>query len=346
MDKLHRIKHLKGILLGRRTPITLRRLMAEMECSESTARRLLYSYRDDFGAPLAYDRQRRGWYLKQEQEAAAEELPGAWFTPAELHALVTARELLRQLQPGLLAEQTAPIAARIERLLKDRGLSAERISKRVRLVNVGGRDCPNAIFTTVAHALLERVRLRIRYHGRGHDANSGPNAEDRQLREVSPQRLTWSRGNWYLDAWCHQAEALRRFAIERIQRASVVAVRKAEDIDDEQLDRYFNSAFGLFAGPATATAILRFTQHRAAWVAEETWHPEQSASWLPDGRYQLSLPYSHTEELLMDILKYGPDCEVLAPPELRTAAADRLRRTLAQYEGQAGRDQCHNTKAS
>jgi len=345
MDKLHRIKHLKGILLGRRTPITLRRLMAEMECSESTARRLLYSYRDDFGAPLAYDRQRRGWYLKQEQEAAAEELPGAWFTPAELHALVTARELLRQLQPGLLAEQTAPIAARIERLLKDRGLSAERISKRVRLVNVGGRDCPNAIFTTVAHALLERVRLRIRYHGRGHDADGRQPAEDRQPRDVSPQRLTWCRGNWYLDAWCHRAEALRRFAIERIEQAELIDCQ-AQDIDDLELDHYFNSGFGAFAGPPIATAVLRFTNRRAAWVAEETWHPDEEERWLPDGRYQLALPYSHTEELLMDILKYGPDCEVLAPPELRTAAADRLRRTLAQYEGQAGRDQCHNTKAS
>ena len=62
-----------------------------------------------------------------------EELPGTWFTPAELHALLTARELLRQIQPGLLAEQTAPIAERIERLRR----IAARVHKLTGSLRVG-----------------------------------------------------------------------------------------------------------------------------------------------------------------------------------------------------------------
>ncbi|MCF7989889.1 MAG: WYL domain-containing protein [Thiohalocapsa sp.] len=334
MDKLHRITRLKRILGGRRRPMPLRDIMDAMECSESTARRALYSYRDDFGAPLAYDRKRGGWYLEPtHDDAAVNELPGTWFTPAELHALLAARELLRQLHPGLLADQTAPIAERIEQLLSDRGLAPDELARRVRLIAIGARHCPGDAFVGIANALLARRRLRIGYDPRGRDQQP----QEPATREVSPQRLTWYRGNWYLEAWCHRAADLRRFAVERILQPTALD-EPARDIPDRQLDRHFAGTFGIFAGSPTATAVLRFTPRRARWVAEEVWHPDQQGSWLPDGRYQLALPYAHTEELLMDILKYGPDCEIAGPPELREAAAEQLRQTLAHYGGTAVAD--------
>ena len=33
-------------------------------------------------------------------------------------------------------------------------------------------------------------------------------------RIVSPQRLSYYRENWYLDAWCHDKNALRKFGFE------------------------------------------------------------------------------------------------------------------------------------
>ncbi len=41
-----------------------------------------------------------------------------------------------------------------------------------------------------------------------------------------------------------------------------------------------------------------------------------------DGYYVLKVPYSDARELCMDIMKYGPDVEVLAP-ECITRASDR-----------------------
>ena len=38
---------------------------------------------------------------------------------------------------------------------------------------------------------------------------------------------------------------------------------------------------------------------------------------LDDGSYELKVPYSSDPELLMDVLKYGGDCEVIAPPDLK-----------------------------
>ncbi|NEV60661.1 helix-turn-helix transcriptional regulator [Thiorhodococcus minor] len=330
MDKIHRIQALERLLKPRRTPIPMRELMSALECSESTARRLLHSYRDDFNAPLVYDPEHRGWRLERRGDDGPTEIPGLWLTPADLHALLAARELLSQIEPGLLGEQTARITERIDQLLHDRGLSAGEAAKRIRLIAIGARHCQSGTFTRVAHALLQRRRLSMRYRRRG-AADPSIRVHTAEPRQVSPQRLTWYRGNWYLEAWCHRADAPRRFAVERIQ-APKLTDQTAIEMPEDQLEQAFSSAFGIFTGPATQTAVLRFTPERARWVAEETWHPDQASAWLPDGRFELRLPYGHAEELLMDILKYGPDCQVVEPTELRQAAADRLRQALAQYQ--------------
>jgi len=139
------------------------------------------------------------------------------------------------------------------------------------------------------------------------------------------------RDNWYLDAWCHLRRALRSFSLDRI-RAARLEETEAKDIPDAELDVHFAGSYGIFAGPPTHTAVLRFTAERARWVASEEWHPKQHGELLPDGRYQLSLPYADPRELIMDILKYGPDVEVVAPESLRTAVAERLAQACGVYE--------------
>lgn len=67
-------------------------------------------------------------------------------------------------------------------------------------------------------------------------------------------------------------------------------------------------------------------------MAEEQRHPDQHGSWLNDESYQLSFPYGDSRELVLDILRYGPDVKVLAPDELRSEVKERLIAALKQYE--------------
>ena len=52
-------------------------------------------------------------------------------------------------------------------------------------------------------------------------------------------------------------------------------------------------------------------------MAQETWHAKQKGEIEADGSWRLEFPYADHRELIMDILKYGPDCEVVAPEDLR-----------------------------
>jgi predicted DNA-binding transcriptional regulator YafY len=49
----------------------------------------------------------------------------------------------------------------------------------------------------------------------------------------------------------------------------------------------------------------------------------------------LRLPYSNSRELLMDILKYGPDAEVISPVPLREEMKILLQLALGAYQAGA-----------
>ena len=169
---------------------------------------------------------------------------------------------------------------------------------------------------------MERQRLSIDYSARSNGATS--------QRQISPQRLTHYRDNWYLDAWCHLREELRSFAVDTIKAVKIVDA-PASDIAESQLDAALGAGYGIFSGSEVRWATLNFTAQRARWVAAEHWHPEQEGSFLEDGSYQLRVPYSNDPELIMDILKYGPDCQVVAPVELREKVVGLLKAAVGRY---------------
>ncbi len=270
--------------------------------------------------PVEYE-SRRGYILKDHGESF--ELPGLWFNESELYALLTTHHLLKGIQPGLLEEQIQPLRNRLDKLLKQKELGSGEIDERVRIIPMAARPVDLDKFRAVATALVKHRQIHMFYHGRARDENTE--------RNVSPQRLIYYRGNWYLDAWCHLRESIRSFSIDRVEPRSILK-KKAKEIDEEVLEKYLAESYGIFAGRATKMALLRFTGHAAKWVGDEQWHPKQQVTFHKDGSLELTIPYNHPEELTMDILKYGPDVEVIKPLTLRKAIAKRLRNAASQYK--------------
>ncbi|TSA11067.1 MAG: WYL domain-containing protein, partial [Comamonadaceae bacterium] len=70
---------------------------------------------------------------------------------------------------------------------------------------------------------------------------------------------------------------------------------------------------------------------RARWVAREVWHPNQRSTTDVDGSYLLEIPYSDERELLGDLLRFGADVEVMAPPDLRSRIKRALHEAVGRY---------------
>jgi predicted DNA-binding transcriptional regulator YafY len=230
---------------------------------------------------------------------------------------------------GLLGDQVGPLVERLEGLLGQGAGGAKAVRERVRIIPAQNRPVAPRFFELVGSALVGRQRMEIAYHSRGRD--------ERGRREVSPQRLVHWRNAWYLDAFCHRAEALRVFALDAVEEARLLD-RKALDVSLAEVDRVLGTGYGIFRGRPRSWAVLRFSSEAARWVRAEVWHPRQEARDLPDGGWELRLPYSASPELEMDILRHGEQVEVVGPPELRERIAQRLAASARRYRAKgAGR---------
>jgi proteasome accessory factor C len=321
MDKFDRIFQLHSILANRRTPIDSETLQARLECSRATLFRIIAVMKDHLGAPIEFDSERGGFWYRRSSTDETYELPGLWFSPAELQSLAVMQRMLRDLGGGLLADQVSAITKRLNQLVQHRRLNLGEAAARLRFPAVASRPAGEA-FQVAASATLQRRKLWFEYHSRG--------SNRRSERTVSPQRLTHYREAWFLDAWDDESDELRTFAIERMQRPKVLD-DPALDVPDPELDAHYASAYGIFGGKADKIAVLRFTAERARWIADETWHPEQKGEHLADGRYELRIPYRDARELVMDIMRHGAHVEVVGPQDLRDEVAQELRRAAGQY---------------
>lgn len=321
MAQIDRLHELLAILHARRFPIQFKDLLGLVDYSEPTLKRYIRKLRE-FGAPLHYDFRSQGYILDKSDEASIQ-FPGLWFNVSELHSLLTIHELIDQLDPGLLKAELLPLRTRIEKILASRGVQSGELARRIQFISAGIRLCCPLTFRIAATAVMERKRLKLRYHGRGEDKVG--------TRHVSPQRLIYYRGNWYLAAYCHTRRALRTLALDRM---SEVVPQEADcvEVAEEELQDHFTTSFSIFAGHPEQEAILNFSKESARWVAEEKWHPNQQSQWLEDGTFELRLPYADQRELVMEILRYGADVRVVAPPELQQAVRVRLALALRQYE--------------
>ena len=324
MDRTERFYRIDQ-LISEHKLVTFAEMIEALEVSPATLKRDLQYLRDRLNAPLVWDREAGGYRYEQGSAHSGSqfELPGLWFNASEIHALLTMQHLMANLDKGgLLSPHIQPLMARLNGLLGSADNTAEEVRRRVRLIGVAARRMHLAHFEAVGSALLRRKRLLITYHARGSDEVTE--------REVSPQRLVYYRENWYLDAWCHLRKGLRNFSVDAIQKAEILE-KPAREIPEKTTDEVLGTGYGIFSGSKIEWAKLRFTPERARWVAHEQWHPRQKGTVEPDGSYLLEIPYADDRELLMDVLKYGPDVEVIGPMSLRRRARELLAQALQRY---------------
>lgn len=326
MDRYERILALHRILKNARYPVPNKRLMDELGCSRATLYRDVAFLRDALGAPIESDPTGEGGFRYDEKEAERFELPGLWLNSDELHALLATHQLLDRSGNGVLSSALAPLKARIEALLSEQAGGKRWPVERVRVLGSGVRRRDEIAFRVVAGAVLERKRLGFDYLARS--------TNERTHRMVSPQRLTHYRDNWYLDAYDHEREGLRSFSVDRIQHARA-SDEAATDLPDAELDQHLASSYGIFSGAPKGIAVILFSAKAARWVADEHWHSKQEGRFLPDGRFELKLPYSNAKELLMDVLRYGADAEISEPASLRQQARAMLQLAASAYEKDA-----------
>ncbi len=327
MDRTERFYRIE-LLIKSRGGVRFDELLDELEVSRATLKRDLQYLRDRMDAPIVYDRfdncyRFEGGAPGDAAAATPHELPGVWFSEAEIHALLTMHRLIQGLDAGgVLGRHLQPLLDKLHGMLGASESESRELMRRVRIAAPARRPVPPRWFEVVGSALLKRRRIDLVYFTRKRQAES--------RREVSPQRLIHYRNTWYLDGWCHASDGLRRFALDAVRSARALDQR-AKDVAMKAVEAELDGGYGIFSGKAEQWATLVFDADAAQWVAQEEWHPAQRLTPQPDGGLRMELPYADATELAMDILRHGPQVKVLAPPSLARLVGQRLEAAAAQY---------------
>lgn len=318
MDRTERLYRIDRMLNDRKV-VPVQEFLEELEVSLATFKRDLEYLRDRFNAPVIWDREAGGYRFDKSGVGDSYELPGLWFSASEIHALLTMQQLLSSLGPGLLTPHVEPLLSRLRMLLDREDIPADAVEKRIRIQQINARAYDPEYFAPIATAVLQRRRIVIDHLNR--------NRGETIRREVSPQRLTYYRENWYLDAYCHLRGDARSFGLDAITGVWV-GTEPAQEVSDEELAAFFDAGYGIFSGKEIQWAELEFSPARAQWVSKERWHPEQEAHFTEEGAYRLRIPFSKPTELIMDILRNIPHVRVIGPQSLKKLVKEQLQAGL------------------
>jgi proteasome accessory factor C len=172
--------------------------------------------------------------------------------------------------------------------------------------------------------LSDVQRLVDEHHSADIEYHSGSSDEVTQ-RRIDPVQVVSLDGHWYLDAYCHRAEGLRRFRVDRIRELVELG-----DVADSLPAPRAPSADAFVPGPGSEVVQLELGPG-AAWVLDSV--PVLESATRPDGGIDVALAVGGTAWFERLLLQAGPEARVVAPEDWTDIGRRAAERVLARYRG-------------
>ena len=156
-------------------------------------------------------------------------------------------------------------------------------------------------------ALSSDRKVELRYRAGG--------ATESSTRTICPHSLAHAEQMWYLVATGDDG-ALRFFRLDRVEAIRVL---------DETFEREGAASVRVqetgraFVSDTTRRMTVRYSPRIARWVAEREGQPLAA-----DGSLTMEHPVADESWAIRHVLQYGPDAELVAPPELRAMMSETL----------------------
>jgi len=197
--------------------------------------------------------------------------------------------------------------------------SASAGSSRIQVVIDEGAGKEALALAQQALAAHRRVHLRYLVPGR----------DESTERDVDPMRVINFDAQWYLEGWCHRAEDVRLFRVDRVESLTILdedgtppAGAEPRDLDS-----------GVFTPHAEDQLVRVALGPGAAWVSE--YYPTESVEPMQGGGAVITLRTADTAWLRRLMWRLGSQATVLEPVELALAVRDGARAALDAYAASA-----------
>ena len=178
----------------------------------------------------------------------------------------------------------------------------------------------------VAEPVLAAVREALRRRRRVHLSYLVPSRDETTERDVDPIRLLNVTDQWYLEGWCHRAEDVRRFRLDRVVDVVVLDTQAQPPPTTEGAAEAADSMFTPSDDDVLVTLEL---SPRARWIAE--YYPVEQVDDLPDGGLLVRLRAGQTGWLTSLALRSGADLRVVEPDWVAERVHSLAAQALSAY---------------
>jgi predicted DNA-binding transcriptional regulator YafY len=277
-----------------------RKSLPPVATSEKTAQRDIRYLIDRLNAPLEYCADRRGYRLVSETW----QFKGMILDKETLFTALLCCQISKPMLPPSLSDEVDEVR-NIQLAASEPGNLDLKIFESV--VVASGLHVPLAEKTTsiILEAWMNCHCLRMQYQ-------SLAEIEPEQ-REIDIHALFLADGVWYARACCHQRQAMRTFALHRIRNPIVLEqkfIRDAAIVESVRNGKFFDR-------PVCVDVRARVARERAIYVLERAWFPGQTAEKQEDGSVILHFPSAGQEELILWVLSFRGQIQLLAPADIR-----------------------------
>lgn len=272
--------------------------------SESMFSKDIQAMKQEYGAPIKFDRNKKGYYYT-ESGFSLKEFP---LTHDEIEALDFSTALLGQLKGSPIFQQYENAINKViegYRFSKIPGLEGMEIIQTEEPLN---RE-DGKWLEPILKAIIGRECLHISYRAYGGEEKS---------HELSPYLLKEYRNRWYIIGYSDRAENILVLALDRIQELSK-SKSKYKPTGKFSPKEFFKYSLGITQvhDVKPEEVILSFTPFQAQYILSQPLHHSQKIILQNNKEVRVSLHVYVTQELKMAVLSYGAGVEVIKPLAFR-----------------------------
>lgn len=234
------------------------------------------------------------------------------FTVEEACALLTGLETLNGLPELAEGGALESVTLKLMAAAGEEGLRAGTLAG----PEVGPAD--SATLDVVRQAIESRSQLRLVY--------LSPLRDRVSERNVDPLRLYSLDNTWYFEAYCHSAQGLRNFRLDRVQE-----LHPNGNAASTMLQPNEGFPAKLFTPNDDDTTVTVQLTRRGAGLAED-YYAERTSP-LPDGGLLAEIRFGNTAWLPMFVAQHGGAVRILEPRELADQSRAWVAAALTRYGG-------------
>lgn len=149
-------------------------------------------------------------------------------------------------------------------------------------------------------------------------------------REVKPIALKESQQRWYLVAWDKKNEIVKTFGLDQISNLKITETKFKPILYN--VEKEFQHAFGVETYSPVNKIVLEFSKRQGNYI--KTFPLPESQYIIEETEFKVVLEiFVHTtNDIKMELLKYGPDVKVLEPISLQNEIKNRILEMTKMYQ--------------